>query len=193
MPFVFANEAGAPRNALTIAHERGHAFHLYNLQHHKALDLIIPTDEMSEIHSLRLLPYIAAIDHFHEAVCERPEASVEDRRSIWLEMDAFYTPWQTWGYSRVASWQAQRHVYRFQILVRAGIISPFKRGTLTTWRLRQHISSDARSSAPRRREAVPAIPRFLRELRARAEALEMSPRGRPTLQLWKVVRLVTTR
>lgn len=209
MPFVFANASGAPRNALTIAHETGHAFQLYSSQHYKAMDLIIPANETGEIHSLSLefllwphfdsilscgveefrrthlrsmlmmLPYIAAIDHFQEAVYERPEASVKDRRSIWLEMEAFYMPWRKHGdipaLLRGGPWQAQRHVYRFpfyyidyaialccalqiwqesrvhyevaveryldlcklggslpfrQILMRAGIMSPFERGTL---------------------------------------------------------------
>lgn len=126
-----------------------------------------------------MLPYIAAIDHFQEAVYERPEASVKDRRSIWLEMEAFYMPWRKHGdipaLLRGGAWQAQRHVYRFpfyyidyaialccalqiwqesrvhyevaveryldlcklggslpfrQILMRAGIMSPFECGTL---------------------------------------------------------------
>lgn len=126
MPYVFANATGTPQDAITIAHEIGHAFQFYKSQHHRALDLMIPTNEVAEIHSLSLefllwphleaftddverfrrthlrtlllmLPYIAAIDHFQELVYAHPEADPRERRAIWSEMEARYMPWRRHG------------------------------------------------------------------------------------------------
>jgi M3 family oligoendopeptidase len=127
MPFIFANTTGTPWNALTIAHETGHAFQFYSARHHKALELMIPTNETAEIHSLSIefllwpyfemivgdgaeelrrahlrrtlmmLPYIAAIDHFQELVYEQPLAGAEERHNMWRELEAQYMPWRQHG------------------------------------------------------------------------------------------------
>jgi M3 family oligoendopeptidase len=126
MPFVFANATGTPENAITVAHEIGHAFQFYKSQRHRMLDLMIPTNETAEIHSLSLefllwphfaaltddadrfrqahlrklvlmLPYIAAVDHFQELVYEHPQANLQERRAMWRDMEARYMPWRRHG------------------------------------------------------------------------------------------------
>lgn len=127
MPFVFANVTGTPADAFTIAHEMGHAFQFYRSQQHRILDLIIPTNETAEIHSLSMefllsphyinivgsgaehyfrshirtmlmmLPYIAAVDEFQEMVYEHSGAGAGDRRAMWREIEALYMPWRQHG------------------------------------------------------------------------------------------------
>jgi M3 family oligoendopeptidase len=124
MPFVFANATGAAADALTIAHETGHAFQFYRSRDQKIWELMIPTNETAEIHSIALefllwphyervvgeaaqelrhahlrsrlmmLPYVAAIDHFQELVYERPNAGAPARRATWLELEQRYMPWR---------------------------------------------------------------------------------------------------
>jgi M3 family oligoendopeptidase len=127
MPFVFANYTGTARNVGSIVHELGHAFQNYQSRHFPALEQIIPTNEIGEIHSIGLellaspiyeklfggesdcyrshqlrsligmLPYIAAIDHFQELVYTAPNATPFERREMWLESERRYFPWRNTG------------------------------------------------------------------------------------------------
>ncbi len=127
MPFVFANYAGTSRNVGSVVHELGHAFQNYQSRHHPALEQIIPTSEIGEIHSMGLellaeplynsvfqrdseryqsqqlryligmLPYIAAIDHFQEFAYTTPAATPRERCEMWLEVERRYIPWRTTG------------------------------------------------------------------------------------------------
>ena len=62
-----------------------------------------------------LLPYAAAVDHFQHFVYENPQASPEDRRSFWKQLEATYVPWRRYGgiehLERGGYWQMQRHIY----------------------------------------------------------------------------------
>ncbi len=127
MPFVFANYTGGSRNVGSVVHELGHAFQNYQSRHYPALEQIIPTSEIGEIHSMALellagpvyghifngdsdryrshhlqyliemLPYIAAIDHFQELVYTAPTATPLERSEMWLEMEKRYLPWRRAG------------------------------------------------------------------------------------------------
>ncbi len=127
MPFVFANYAGTSRNLGSIVHELGHAFQNDRSRHYPALEQIIPTSEIGEIHSIALellawpiyeklfkedsaryrsqqlrsligmLPYIAAIDHFQELAYTAPTATPLERCEMWLEMERRYFPWRRAG------------------------------------------------------------------------------------------------
>ncbi len=127
MPFIFANYSGASVGAISAVHEMGHAFQNYESRGNPALEHILPTNEIGEIHSISLellawpfydrlfpgrgahyraitlrkhlsiLPYVAAIDHFQQLVYELPEASPKERCEIWLQMEARYTPWRNSG------------------------------------------------------------------------------------------------
>jgi M3 family oligoendopeptidase len=127
MPFVFANYSGTSRNVGSIVHELGHAFQNDQSRHYPALEQIIPTNEIGEIHSIALellawpiyeklfkedsagyrshqlrsligmLPYIAAIDHFQELAYSAPTATPLDRCEMWLEIEMRYFPWRRTG------------------------------------------------------------------------------------------------
>jgi M3 family oligoendopeptidase len=127
MPFVFANYAGTSRNVGSIVHELGHAFQNYQSRHYPALEQIIPTSEIGEIHSIALellarpiydklfkadsaryrsyqlrsligmLPYIAAIDHFQELAYTSPAATPLERCEMWLEIERRYLPRRATG------------------------------------------------------------------------------------------------
>jgi M3 family oligoendopeptidase len=71
-----------------------------------------------EIHlaeSLLFLPYGVAVDHFQHLVYANPEASPEERRRLWLEIESLYLPWRDYGdltYPAAGGrWQLQRHIY----------------------------------------------------------------------------------
>ncbi len=65
--------------------------------------------------SLLFLPYGAAVDHFQHLVYERPEASGDERREMWQEMERTYLPWRRYrDLAHPAAggfWQLQRHIY----------------------------------------------------------------------------------
>ncbi len=127
MPFVFANATGVPNDALTLAHETGHAFQAYCSRNYVPLEYITPTNEAAEIHStalefllwpyydaiageaadefrrahlrrlISMLPYVAAIDEFQEVVYGNPSATAQERHATWRELERFYLPWRTNG------------------------------------------------------------------------------------------------
>lgn len=127
MPFIFANGTGAPNDALTLAHETGHAFQIYSSRDYVPLEYVNPTSETAEIHSTTLefllwpyydaivgeaaeefrrghlrrlvgmLPYVAAIDEFQEIVYGNPSASAQERNAAWRELESIYLPWRTSG------------------------------------------------------------------------------------------------
>jgi M3 family oligoendopeptidase len=127
MPFVFANYTGTSRDVGSVVHELGHAFQNHRSRTHVALEHIVPTNEIGEIHSMALelladplyeelfqkdatryhsshvrslvamLPYIAAVDHFQELVYAEPAATPGDRCEMWLQMERRYLPWKSFG------------------------------------------------------------------------------------------------
>ena len=126
-PFVFANFNGTRGDVEVFTHEMGHAFQCFSSMKNFPCDLIWPTLESCEIHSMSLeflcwphmelffgdeadrfrrahlaesltfLPYGCAVDHFQHLIYEHPDASVEDRYEMWQEMEALYLPWRNWG------------------------------------------------------------------------------------------------
>jgi M3 family oligoendopeptidase len=147
MPFVFGSFGGTSRDLTSVVHEMGHAFQNFQSRRFPVLEHVIPTNEVGEIHSLALefliwphcreffsndserykarhlrsligmLPYIAAVDHFQEAIYQQPHLRPGERHAVWLEMEALYMPWRAHGgipgLARGARWQLQRHIYRF--------------------------------------------------------------------------------
>lgn len=145
VPFIFANFNGTKHDAEVFTHEMGHAFQCYLSMDKVPHDYIWPTLEACEIHSMSLeyftwpymeaffgddterfrtvhlteslsfLPYGTAIDHFQHLVYEKPDATPQERREMWLEMEKLYLPWRDWGDieygAKGARWQLQGHVY----------------------------------------------------------------------------------
>ncbi len=126
-PFIFGNFNGTHSDMHTFTHEVGHAFQCWLSRENYPLDLVWPTLESCEIHSMSLeffcaphmelffgdaadayreihltenlafIPYGVAVDHFQHLVYESPEATPAERRAMWLQMEALYLPWRNWG------------------------------------------------------------------------------------------------
>ncbi|MHC4840070.1 MAG: M3 family oligoendopeptidase [Planctomycetota bacterium] len=145
VPFVFANFNGTDGDVRVFTHEIGHAFQNYSSQGQKLLDYHWPTYESAEIHSMSLefitwpwmekffeedadrfryahlasglafLPYGTAVDHFQHLVYENPNATPQERREMWQQMEKTYLPWRDYGdlphVKDGGFWQLQRHIY----------------------------------------------------------------------------------
>jgi M3 family oligoendopeptidase len=126
-PFVYCAGNGTHTDVRTLVHEIGHAFQAWSSRDMKLQDLVFPTYEAAEIHSMGLeflawptldvyfgeatdrwrrghleqalgfLPYGTAVDHFQHLVYENPSASPADRNAMWQEMEATYLPWRRYG------------------------------------------------------------------------------------------------
>lgn len=127
VPFIFANFNGTHSDMHTFTHEMGHAFQSWVSRDNYPTDLVWPTLESCEIHSMSLeficgpqmelffgddadryrdlhltenllfIPYGVAVDHFQHLIYDNPDASPADRRAMWQEMEATYLPWRNWG------------------------------------------------------------------------------------------------
>ena len=146
-PFIFASFNGTKDDVNVLVHEMGHAFQSYSSRRLPLEDYLTPTFESAEIHSMSLeflawpsmeryfsdrastyrnehlasrllfLPYGCAVDHFQHLVYERPDASPDERRTMWLELEKRYLPWRRYGDieypSRGNVWQQQLHIYTY--------------------------------------------------------------------------------
>ncbi len=145
LPFIFANFNGTKADVEVFTHESGHAFQFHRSADAELLDYVWPTTESCEIHSMSLefltwphmelffgdraerfrrnhltdsllfLPYGVAVDHFQHLVYGRPDASPDERRAMWQEMEKRYLPWRRYADLRYPAqggfWQIQRHLY----------------------------------------------------------------------------------
>lgn len=121
-PFIFSNFNGSNGDIQVITHEAGHAFQNYMSQNIPLSDYIWPTYEACEIHSMSMefltwpwmelffgenankfkysalkdaicfLPYGVTIDHFQHFVYENPNATPEERRTKFHEIETMYQP-----------------------------------------------------------------------------------------------------
>ena len=121
-PFIFSNFNGTRGDIDVITHEAGHAFQNYMSQNMPFSEYIWPTYEACEIHSMSMefltwpwmelffgdnadkfrysalksaiifLPYGATIDHFQHYVYENPDATPEERRKKYHEIEKMYQP-----------------------------------------------------------------------------------------------------
>lgn len=122
MPFIFANFNGTSDDVDVLTHETGHAFQSYLSRWIEEPELVFPTSDTAEIHSmsmefltwpwmdkffgsekekytfahlssaLQFLPYGALVDHFQEAVYLHPDWSAAERKSCWRELEQLYCP-----------------------------------------------------------------------------------------------------
>ena len=146
-PYIFASFNGTKDDVNVLVHEMGHAFQSYLSREVSLEDYLTPTSESAEIHSMSLeflsypalecyfgeraeafrvehlanrmlfLPYGCAIDHFQHLVYERPQATPDERREMWLDLQSRYLPWRDYGDAAYAAagnaWQQQLHVYNY--------------------------------------------------------------------------------
>lgn len=122
VPFIFSNFNGTSGDIDVLTHEAGHAFQGYQSRHVPLSNLIMPTNEACEIHSmsmefltwpymdkffgdkadkyrfthlseaLQFLPYGVLVDHFQHEVYNHPEMTVAQRKETWRKLDQKYRP-----------------------------------------------------------------------------------------------------
>jgi M3 family oligoendopeptidase len=121
-PFIFANFNGTSGDVDVLTHEAGHAFQGYLSRHIQIPEVMMPTHESCEIHSmsmefitwpymekffgekadkyrfthlsdaLEFLPYGALVDHYQHEVYENPDMTPEERKAVWRKLDKMYRP-----------------------------------------------------------------------------------------------------
>jgi len=121
-PFIFANFNGTQGDVRVFTHECGHAFQAFQSRNLPLRDMIWPTYEAAEIHSMSLeflsypwmknffkedtdrfkqshlessllfIPYGAAVDEFQHMVYSNPNASPQERTKMWKEVENTYLP-----------------------------------------------------------------------------------------------------
>ncbi len=121
-PFIFSNFNGTSGDVNVLCHEGGHAFQAYLSSGIKVPELMNPTLEACEIHSMSMeffawpymdgffgkdaekykyahladsiefLPYGITIDEFQHWVYEHPNATHEERCAAYKEIESRYTP-----------------------------------------------------------------------------------------------------
>ncbi len=121
-PFIFANFNGTQGDVRVFTHECGHAFQAFQSRNLPLRDMIWPTYEAAEIHSMSLeflcypwmkdffkedtdrfkqshlegsllfIPYGAAVDEFQHMVYNNPDASARERTEMWKEVERIYLP-----------------------------------------------------------------------------------------------------
>lgn len=124
LPFVFANMNGTSHDTKVFTHELGHALQVWSSRHAPLMDLIWPTYDAAEVHSMGLellswphmdlfygaqadryrrdhlssaitaLPWMAALDEFQHRVYRQPDA---DHDALWKEIEASWEPDLDWG------------------------------------------------------------------------------------------------
>ena len=120
LPFIFANFNGSNGDVRVFTHECGHAFQCYQSRDQPLMELVWPTLEACEIHSMGLeflsyghmekffgedasrfrrehleqalvfIPYGVAVDEFQHEIYRNPTATPDERALLWKEMERKY-------------------------------------------------------------------------------------------------------
>ena len=126
-PYIFANFNGSSHDVDVLTHEAGHAFQVYQSRGYEIPEYLWPTYEACEIHSMSMefltwpwmdlffendaekykfihlseallfIPYGVTVDEFQHWVYENPNATPDDRRAKWLEIEKKYLPTRDYG------------------------------------------------------------------------------------------------
>ena len=143
-PFIFSNFNGSKGDVEVITHEAGHAFQNFMSQDAPLSEYIWPTYESCEIHSMSMefltwpwmdlffgekaekfkysalkdaitfIPYGVTIDHFQHFVYENPNATPEERKAKFHELEMMYQPdldYDNEFLDRGTYWFKQGHVF----------------------------------------------------------------------------------
>lgn len=123
VPFIFSNFNGTSFDIDVLTHEFGHAFQGYCSKNIIPSDVLMPTYESCEIHSmsmefltwpymekffgdkadryrythlldsLKFLPYGVLVDHFQHEVYNNPTMTANQRRATWAQLEKQYMPY----------------------------------------------------------------------------------------------------
>lgn len=126
-PYIFSNFNGTSHDVDVLTHEAGHAFQVYQSRGYEIPEYLWPTYEACEIHSMSMefltwpwmdlffendaekykfihlseallfIPYGVTVDEFQHWVYENPNATPDDRRAKWLEIEKKYLPTRDYG------------------------------------------------------------------------------------------------
>ncbi|PFN10100.1 M3 family oligoendopeptidase [Bacillus cereus] len=144
-PFIFSNFNGTSGDIDVLTHEAGHAFQVYESRKFEIPEYNWPTYEACEIHSMSMefftwpwmklffeedadkyyfshlssallfLPYGVSVDEYQHYVYQNPEASPEERKTAWRNIERKYLPHRDYEdndyLERGGFWQRQGHIY----------------------------------------------------------------------------------
>ena len=145
VPFIFSNFNGTSDDIDVLTHEAGHAFQVYCSKNYQIPEYHWPTYEACEIHSMSMefltwpwmelffgedtakykfahlssaflfIPYGVTVDEFQHFVYAHPEASPQDRKSAWREIEKKYLPHRDYEdndyLERGGYWHQQGHIF----------------------------------------------------------------------------------
>ena len=145
-PIIFSNFNGTSGDVDVLTHEFGHAFQSYLAKNITIPEYRCPTMDGAEIDSMSMeffawpymgmffeepdkyryqhlasalvfLPYGVTVDEFQHWVYDHPEASKEERRRAWKEIEAKFTPYKSKAYEGAGylgdglRWIMQGHIF----------------------------------------------------------------------------------
>ncbi|OLN29044.1 M3 family oligoendopeptidase [Desulfosporosinus metallidurans] len=145
VPFIFSNFNGTSGDIDVLTHEAGHAFQVYCSKNYRIPEYHWPTYEACEIHSMSMefftwpwmelffkddtakyrfthlseallfIPYGVTVDEFQHFVYSHPEASPQDRKAAWREIEKKYLPHRDYEdndyLERGSYWHQQGHIF----------------------------------------------------------------------------------
>lgn len=144
-PFIFSNFNGTSGDIDVLTHEAGHAFQVYLSMGYELPEYKFPTYEACEIHSMSMefitwpwmdlffkedvdkykfshlagavnfIPYGVLVDEFQHFVYENPEATPEDRKNKWRDLEKKYLPFRDYDDNEFLDkgtyWYRQGHIF----------------------------------------------------------------------------------
>lgn len=144
-PFIFSNFNGTSGDVDVLTHEAGHAFQVYTSRNYTLPEYQWPTYESCEIHSMSMeffawpwmehffkeaadkyrfthlseallfIPYGVTVDEFQHFVYEHPEATPDERKRAWREIEKRYLPHRDYEgndyLERGGYWHQQGHIF----------------------------------------------------------------------------------
>ncbi|HVJ49027.1 M3 family oligoendopeptidase [Desulfitobacterium sp.] len=144
-PFIFSNFNGTSGDVDVLTHEAGHAFQVYSSRSFAVPEYHWPTYESCEIHSMSMeflawpwmdlffkeeagkyrfthlseallfIPYGVTVDEFQHFVYAHPEATPEERKRAWREIEKKYLPHRLYEdneyLERGGFWHQQGHIF----------------------------------------------------------------------------------
>lgn len=144
-PFIFSNFNGTSGDVDVLTHEAGHAFQAYCSSDKEIPEYNFPTTEACEIHSMSMefftwpwmnlffeeeadkyrfshlseallfIPYGVTVDEFQHFVYENPDATPEERKTAWRNIEKKYLPHRDYDgdnfLEKGCYWYQQGHIF----------------------------------------------------------------------------------
>jgi oligoendopeptidase, M3 family len=145
VPFIFSNFNGTSGDIDVLTHEAGHAFQVHCSKNYRLPEYHWPTYEACEIHSMSMefftwpwmelffeadtakykfthlseallfIPYGVTVDEFQHFVYAHPDASPQERKAAWREIEKKYLPHRDYENNdyleRGGYWHQQGHIF----------------------------------------------------------------------------------